>query len=69
MFFLNMASNNVCILCGAHFYLCLQHFAMRTSNAYGFSQSGGLFGECQVFAMHYKGVPRKGVRTSVNMRV
>ena len=30
----NMASKNVCILCRANCQCCLQHFAMRTSNAW-----------------------------------
>ena len=30
--YFNTASNNVCTLCVAQLYSCLQHFAMRTSN-------------------------------------
>ena len=41
---------------GAQVYRCLQHFAMRTSNASNdndsFSQKGHIFGECHVFVMH-----------------
>ena len=32
-FAFDMASTHVRILCGAQFYVCVQHFAMRSSTA------------------------------------
>ena len=47
---LNMVSTNVCILCGTLFSMLFTDSQQKHS----FTQSGGLFGECHIFVMHYK---------------
>ena len=67
--FLSMASKYVRILCGAQLY-CVQRGSTNDNTA---SHKTEVFvGECQVHWSHsgeLRGLPRKGVWTSVNMRV